>query len=176
MSVEPTPPLVPRIAGHETRLLDAGDGALVQQLFERCNDFFDLINGRPVLPEEAADFFGRELPYERTIFGVTRPGEERLIALVELVRGAPTPDDVCIGLLVIDPSGRGAGLGTLLVGAIAACATTRQARRLTIVVQHANTKARDFWLRFGFVPYAEEVGATKYAAEIARAAALASAI
>src|SRR3954470_6483452 len=103
MSPESAPPPFPPVAGCEPRLLGAGASALVQQLFERCNDFFELINGRPVPTGEAAGFFALDLPWERTIVGFARPGDEPLVALVELVKGAPTPDDVCIGLLVIDP-------------------------------------------------------------------------
>jgi RimJ/RimL family protein N-acetyltransferase len=176
MNVEPAPtPVLPQVAGYEARLLDAGAAAPVQALFERCNDFFQLINGRPVPTDEAASFFALELPWERTIVGFLRAGEEELIGLVELVKGAPTPDDFCIGLLVVDARERGAGFGTRAVAAVAAWAIARQGRRLTLVVQHVNTRARAFWARLGFEPYAEVEGAAKVAASVERVAALAAA-
>jgi ribosomal protein S18 acetylase RimI-like enzyme len=175
MSLAPAA-LVPLVTGWEARLLEAGATPSVQDLFERCADFFQLINGQPTPADEAASFLARELAWPRTIIGFAASGEQRLCALVELVEGVPGPGDWCIGLLVLDPEHRRAGLGSRIVAAVAAAVAQRHGRRLTLVIQDANTIARSFWTRLGFEPYAVLTDDTKYAADVARVAALAGAL
>jgi GNAT superfamily N-acetyltransferase len=174
MSVASSPP-IPDVAGWEARLLDAGATRPVQDLFERCHEFFQLIDGHRTPPDEAASFFARELAWPRTIVGFAPSGADRLIALVELLEGVPTPGDWCIGLLLLDPEHRRAGLGTRIVAAVAGAVSARQGRRLTLVIQDANAIAYRFWTGFGFEPYAALTDAKKYAADVARVAALACA-
>jgi RimJ/RimL family protein N-acetyltransferase len=133
--------------------LTAADAPALQRLFERCTEFWELIEGARPAPEKAIEELTSIAP-GRTIddtftFGVREDGQ--LIAFVQMARGYPTESAWWIGLLLIDPAHRGRGLGAEIHGEIAAYVEARGGTALGIVVQVQNEAAYGFWRRLGYV-------------------------
>jgi GNAT superfamily N-acetyltransferase len=131
-----------------TRLSDA-DQPAIDDLYARCADFvaLDPNAGPPVrllhgLPDDA-------VPERQHVFGFW--DGSALIGTVEVLCGYVEPADWWIGLLMLDPRHRGAGLGHRAFEAVLAWArASGEAKRLWIAVAPANVRALQFWQREGF--------------------------
>ncbi|MDB4955155.1 MAG: hypothetical protein JWO36_2724 [Myxococcales bacterium] len=142
------------LAGHAIRQLAGADVPLIRQLFDERSDFFRLINGDAAF--EAEQIFGdvppSKHPKDKLVFGISaQRADDRIIGLVELLRGYPTQDDWCIGLLLIVPAHRGRGLGAATIAAVIQFVASAGGRTLQLVVQAQNSAALQFWQRHGFV-------------------------
>lgn len=132
--------------------LEAEDGDATQALFERCDDFFALVYGHPPGPAETqSHFIG--LPEGRTyddkfVAGIF-VGDE-MAGTLDAIRDHPHPGGWALGLLLLDPAHRGAGLGREVYRAFERWAAGLGAREVRIVVQEQNARARMFWERLGF--------------------------
>lgn len=127
---------------------------VVRQLFEECADFFHLIHGdaAPEAEQIFEDVPPGKRPEDKLVFGISaRGGEDRLLGLVELLRGHPTRDDWWLGLLLVAPALRGRGLGAATVAAVTRFVSLSGGRTLQLVVQEQNPAALRFWQRHGFV-------------------------
>jgi ribosomal protein S18 acetylase RimI-like enzyme len=132
--------------------LGASDLAPLQALLLRCADFVEAMRGHPPRDDEAKRLFGG-LPAGRTladqqVLGVNRDGG--LIGVVELLAGHPSPTDWYIGLMLLSPEVRGAGLGTALVREVAARVLATGGRALHLIAHEHNPRAIAFWQRQGF--------------------------
>ncbi|MEL7132677.1 MAG: GNAT family N-acetyltransferase [Pseudomonadota bacterium] len=67
------------------------------------------------------------------------------------LKGYYEPDDWYLGLLLLDLTARGAGLGDRLARHVIAQASADHAACLRIAVLDANPRARVFWERLGFL-------------------------
>lgn len=152
---------LPMIGGEYTlRYLTADDGAAIQQLCERCDDYFDLITGLPPGSAEAQSLFVA-LPEgssydDKALLGVfTAPGE-RLIGVVDIVRDAPAPGEWWLGALLLDPAHRNRGLGARLAQALEGWMEALGAMSVRVSVLEQNTRALAFWQRLGYVEFMRE--------------------
>jgi len=68
------------------------------------------------------------------------------------LKGFYAADDWYLGLLLLDPTARSAGLGTLMAHHVIAQARADNAPCLRIAVLDANPRGRAFWERLGFCP------------------------
>ncbi|MEI6097658.1 MAG: GNAT family N-acetyltransferase [Alphaproteobacteria bacterium] len=84
--------------------------------------------------------------------GLFNPGavDPGLVAIAELAFGYPTATDAYLGLLLVAPSARGAGMGTVLLRHLEQVGRGRGMQNLYISVLEANPRARAFWQREGF--------------------------
>lgn len=73
-----------------------------------------------------------------------------LDGIVTCLKGFYGPDEWYLGLLLLDPAARGAGLGTLMARRVIAQARADNATCLRIAVLDANPRARTFWERLKF--------------------------
>jgi len=80
--------------------------------------------------------------------GIEQGGD--LVGLAGYLFGFPTPTDCYIGLMILDASVRGKGIGTQVVKHIVETARRQGATRLLIAVLDENPKGRAFWLAQGF--------------------------
>ena len=144
----------PGVAGHRLRVLNESDAAALDALGLRCASFYQLVAGRT--PQAG---FGVELVTElppgrsaddKVVFGVLAGGDAGLVGVVDIVRGYPQADVWWIGLLLLDPSVRGQGLGASIVTAIRHWVHARGGRAIRLGVQAQNEGGRRFWLREGF--------------------------
>jgi GNAT superfamily N-acetyltransferase len=131
-----------------TRLTDA-DQPAIDDLYARCADFLavDPNAGPPVrllrgLPADAVE-------ERQHVFGFWE--DATLMGTLEVLCGYVEVKDWWIGLLMLDPRLRGAGLGHRAVDAVMAWArTSGVAQRLWIAVAPANEHGLRFWKREGF--------------------------
>lgn len=142
------------------RYLTEDDGAAIQQLCERCDDYFDLITGLPPGSAEAQSLFvalpeGSDYA-DKALLGVfTAPGEQ-LIGVVDIVRDAPEPGEWWLGALLLDPAHRNRGLGARLAQALEGWMEALGAMSARVSVLEQNTRALAFWQRLGYVEIARE--------------------
>jgi GrpB-like predicted nucleotidyltransferase (UPF0157 family)/RimJ/RimL family protein N-acetyltransferase len=133
-------------------LLSAADLDLVIQLNEACSEFFLFQNGLPPGEDDAREVFEQVPPQcdraQKLPIGIFH--SERLVGVLDVLRGYRTNSDWYIGFLLLAPSFRGQGFGTELHNEFVSYARRECTRRLLIAVLEANESARRFWLRLGY--------------------------
>lgn len=137
------------IKGETLTELTPGDLPAITGLYERCAEFLaiDPAAGPPssvfVIPDDA-------LPERHHVFGIWK--ESRLDGVLAVLRGYREAKDWWIGLLLLDPSQRGNGLGSRVVDSVLAWAReSGVAETIWIAVAPRNEKALRFWRGRGFV-------------------------
>ncbi len=122
------------------------------ELCRQCTDFFALIEGRPGGVATAEEILGplpdHVVPGTKRVFGIERAGD--LVGVVEILAGFPGPGDWQIGLLLLAPPVRNAGMGTGLWRDLRTWIAAQGAATVRLVVQQQNPSARRFWERQGF--------------------------
>lgn len=138
----------------ELRRIEAGtaDVAALQALHVRCADFVEATTGHPPRDDEAAHLLavlppGKTLA-DKQVLGVIRDGA--MVGVVELFAGYPGPTDWYIGLLMLAPEARGAGLGTSLFREVVERVAAAGGQTLHLIVRDDNPRAIAFWERHGF--------------------------
>jgi ribosomal protein S18 acetylase RimI-like enzyme len=145
-------PRLPALGSATWLVLGESHLAAVQQLFLRCTDFVERIEGRPTRGDEATHLLedlppGRG-PSDKLALGVVQQGE--LVAVIDLVRDFPRPGTWYVGLLLLVPECRRTGLGERIHAALAAWIAQQGGSRLRLIVQEQNPAALRFWLRLGY--------------------------
>ena len=124
----------------------------IQRLFERCSDFFELVEDAPPRPDEGANELNSIAPGktidDTVCFGVF--DGDRLLAFAGLSRDYPKPSEWWLGLLVIDPAERGRGLGARIHYELVEWIAAQSGTTLWIAVQTQNEAGERFWRRIGF--------------------------
>jgi GNAT superfamily N-acetyltransferase len=139
----------------ETRSLTDRDAAELQGLLERCADYFQVVYSREPGPAEALAVFyagpeeGRD-PKNKIFLGVTERGRSDLVGVLDAFRDYPMPGSWYIGLLLLDPRARRAGLGAQILEEFVLFAARSGARELQLNVVEQNTLAHAFWSRHSF--------------------------
>lgn len=132
----------------------AGDESRLQGFLERCSDYYLLHEGRPT-PADAARHELSAVPDGRSVddlrlIGVTSVNGE-LVAVAQVLRSYPADGDWWIGMLLVAPSLRGRGLGSLLFEHVMQRARAEGGRTVQLVVSSRNPRAKKFWEGLGFV-------------------------
>lgn len=132
--------------------LGAADRPRLAELCRECTDFFELVEGQSGGTATADEILG-PLPVHvstgtKRVFGVER-GQE-LVGVVEILEGFPRPNEWQIGLLLISPHLRGAGLGTEIWLGVRGWVSRQGGKVVRLVVQKQNPAARCFWEKQGF--------------------------
>lgn len=138
-----------RIDGFDVRELSVADQPAIDDLFARSADFTAVDpHARPdhVLHHLPAD----AVPEREHSFGFFREGQ--LLGIMGMLCGYREEKDWWIGLLLLDPSLRGEGIGHAAVEeAMRWARASNVARAMWLVVAFDNTRAQKFWQREGFV-------------------------
>jgi GNAT superfamily N-acetyltransferase len=142
-----------QVDGRSVVQLGAEDLESLRKLVERCHAFMTLVYG--ALEPDAAEQILESLPPGRTLedkfaFGLYTDGKKELLGLLDAVRGFPEQDEWIIGLFLIDPEHRRAGLGARFVGAFEQWVRGQGAAGIRLVVQEQNPEALRFWQRQGY--------------------------
>ncbi|HEX6564291.1 MAG TPA: GNAT family N-acetyltransferase [Chthoniobacterales bacterium] len=145
-------PILFKTARFTAQLLSVADLALVIQLHDTCSDFFLFQNGVPPSEGDAREIF-EQVPLPST--GVTKLpigifNSERLVGVLDVLRGYRTNSEWYIGFMLLASSFRGQGLGTEIHNEFVRYARNAGAHRLLLAVLEANESARKFWLRLGY--------------------------
>jgi GNAT superfamily N-acetyltransferase len=133
--------------------LDSIDGRALQALLERSRDFFELVYGHPPGPAEAQSLFvglpeGKDYD-DKFLLGLYNDAWT-LVGVIDAIRDYVEPGRWALGLLLIDPSRRGARLGREAYEGFERWAAALGARLVRIAVQRQNEAARRFWEGIGF--------------------------
>ena len=125
----------------------------LQQLLERCSDYYELHEGRGTPPTAAADEwdtvpseFAREKIY---VLGFREGG--RLIAEMSLVRAYPEPEEWWMALFVVDPDFRSRGHGRRICEEAFEWCASLGGTTMVIAVDDENVRGEKFWRALGFV-------------------------
>jgi len=135
--------------------LGTADLPALQALHVRCAEFIRETTGVPPSADEAESLL-QTLPPGKTladklVLGISRgEPDAELVGVVELIRGYPASGDWYIGLLMIAPAARGAGIGTDVVDDVARRIRAGGGTAAHLVVREDNPRAIAFWRRRGF--------------------------
>ena len=139
--------------GYSVKRLAADDLDDLQALHERCRDYFLLIEGGPPRPSSAEEDFSQTPPgkdqSDKFLLGIYSRGRE-LIAVLDLIRDHPAACDWWLGLLLLDPKSRGAGIGSRIYGAAQRWIAAQGGRVIYLAVLEQNVGAHRFWSAQGF--------------------------
>ncbi|HET8656320.1 MAG TPA: GNAT family N-acetyltransferase [Longimicrobiaceae bacterium] len=144
------------------RLLTMGDEDALQEVFQAGGDYFLEVTGRPEPDEDAAV---REIASTINV-----PG--RRVALVSLAESGedvgalgwwghhPEPDIALLGMLLVVPERRGAGVGREALGALEGVLAADGIRRLRTGVGAGDTAKHALLRALGFHPLDERTHVT----------------
>jgi GrpB-like predicted nucleotidyltransferase (UPF0157 family)/RimJ/RimL family protein N-acetyltransferase len=133
-------------------LLSAADLDLVIELNKTCSDFFLFQNGLPPSEDDAREMFEFVPPQSHgaTKLPIGIFHSERLVGVMDVLRGYRTTSEWYIGFMLLAPSFRRQGFGFEIHSEFVSYARRGGAQRLLIAVLEANESARRFWLRLGY--------------------------
>lgn len=126
--------------GHHTRLLHPPDLPALQALFERATDYFEIATGAPPAKDEAGRAFVAGPPAkavdDKCTVGIFHP-DGSLAGVLDALVDWPEDGTWTLGMLLLEPGSRGAGLGSDVLSAFEAWGRSRGAGRIrTAVVAH----------------------------------------
>ena len=157
---------LPDLRGHRVQRLSPADAGAVQRLYERCSDYHEEHEGIPTRPTAAAEELAALPPgkalADKFSLGIYQPDGE-MAGYLDLVRDFPSAGEWQIGLLMLDPAARGAGLGERVFRAAASWVAEQGGRTISLGVLEHSPRAEQFWRRMGFAevarqPYTSETG------------------
>lgn len=147
-------PRSPQASRPVLRLLQLDqDIAALQNLLDACSDYFLFSEGAPPPPTAAADEF-LNLPSHldasaKFIFGY--PDNGPLTAIIEGLHDYPHAGVWYVGLMLVRPAFRSAGLGSSIFSAFEGLARQAGISEIRLCVFDESPLALRFWQRNGFV-------------------------
>lgn len=128
------------------------DGPRVLDLCRRASDYVRLETGQDpdmaYVEDTMTDVPPGVLPQQVWCWGHGANGA--LDGIATCLKGFYKPDDWYLGLLLLDPKARGAGLGERMARHVMAQARADNAACLRVAVLDTNPRGRAFWQRLGF--------------------------
>jgi GNAT superfamily N-acetyltransferase len=124
----------------------------LQQLLERCSEYYELVEGRVAPPTAATDEF--DLPFEFPrddifILGF-REGDD-LIAEMSLLRNYPKPTEWWVALFVVQPESRSRGIGARICEATFKWIASIGGAAMVMFVEEENPRGHKFWQSLGLI-------------------------
>jgi RimJ/RimL family protein N-acetyltransferase len=133
--------------------LNSGHLARIQNLFEKCEDFFILVSGKPSEPNAANDLL-MEIPPETKLENKYVIGfidkNSNLVGLLDAMNGYPKPGIWFIGLLLFVPDERRKGYGEMVMKGFKKWILSLGAVEVRLGVVEQNKQAIRFWEKMGF--------------------------
>lgn len=143
-----------RCRRHHAERLGPEHAPALQDLFSRCPDYFDLVEGHPATPDAAEKEFSdrpaNTAAEDCFVFGLRLP-EKPLTGVLQAFRHYPAQNHWYIGLLLLDPAARAAGLGAAFYQNFESWAAAQGAVKILIAVLTDNLRAHPFWQRQSFI-------------------------
>ncbi|MCX4959623.1 GNAT family N-acetyltransferase [Streptomyces virginiae] len=150
-------PLTITSGGKQYAIRDAepNDEADLLALFCACEDYFESATGLPSGPGDVQSLFyslpeGADWDDKHILVVADETGSAA--GLVEAVLGYPTPDTCSVGLFLLHPDLRGAGLGSELAVTLLRSVAARGARHVTATVPLGWEQGERFVASHGFTP------------------------
>jgi ribosomal protein S18 acetylase RimI-like enzyme len=133
----------------------------LQNLLERCSDYYELHEGEPARTTAAVDEFDMPPEISRDdifILGI-RDGDD-LIAEMSLVRNYPKPTEWWMALFVVQPASRNRGIGARICEATSRWIASIGGTEMVMAVDEENLRGQRFWRSLGLI----ETGRRDYTA------------
>ena len=133
--------------------LDEGRERELQDFYERCRDYFELVTGQPPSPTEARELIAA-VPRGKThedkfVIGLfDAPGH--LVGVLDVIRDFPRERDWYLGLLLFEPTLRGHKLGERVTRRLEEWVRAEGGQAIHLIVEEVNPGALRFWERMGF--------------------------
>ncbi len=146
---------------YTTRMLGPPDLQDLQSLFERAGDYFELATGQPPASDEAPRAFVAGPPTksvnDKRVVGIYEGNT--LVGVLDAITDWPADGTWTVGMLLLDPAHRSAGLGSAVLSAFESYAASDGAKTLrTALVEH-HERGRVFLERAGYVADSTPPGA-----------------
>lgn len=134
--------------------LSSEDHGSLQCLLEKCCDYYLMVDGENASPQAADEIYnsapiGRSIE-DKFLFGIWQQ-TDRLVGVLEGMKNYPTGMVWWIGLLLLDPTARGYGLGRVVVEDFVRYVGSNQGKSIMLGVVEDNLKGLKFWLEQGFI-------------------------
>jgi GNAT superfamily N-acetyltransferase len=126
------------------------DAPVLQDLLARCLDYHELVDGEPASPDAAYEelTFRPSGASEPACFGL-RDGAG-LAGVICALPHYPVPDNWYVGLMLLEPGRRGAGLGRAFYLGFEDWLREQGAHTVMLAIVEANSRAGAFWESHGF--------------------------
>ncbi len=133
--------------------LDDARRAELQEFYEACADYVELVTGSPPGPDEAAELLasvprGKSHDDKFVIGLFDAPGH--MVGVLDVIRDYPKPGEWYLGLLMFGPTRRGRGLGDRVYHRLEEWVRALGGTAIHLIVQEQNPGALRFWQRVGF--------------------------
>jgi GNAT superfamily N-acetyltransferase len=142
-----------RIGNYRARRLLPADLPFIRTFNQQCSDFFMLQNGAPPNEAEAEEIFN-EVPPGRRVEDKLSVGvfdsDCTFVSVIDALRNYRIEFEWWIGLMLVAPASRNAGLGSRIHDAFENHASACGAKRLLLAVLEVNTGAHRFWSKLGY--------------------------
>lgn len=129
------------------------DEKSLQQLCEKCVDYYKVVEGRNPPPDAGYEILTRLPPdkecSDKFVLGVFNQNYE-LVGVIDMVKDYPDRGEWIIGLLMIQPEERTKGLGRKIHDGLIQWASNSGANKLRIGVVEDNHNAYRFWRKLGY--------------------------
>ncbi|WP_102399354.1 GNAT family N-acetyltransferase [Haloimpatiens massiliensis] len=140
------------VNGYMIKYLSKEYSNIVENLCEKCSDYYILHQGTIPSKEEIDEIFISLPPnknYEdKFVLGIYKFHE--LIGIVDIIKDFPTIGEWMLGLILIEPEERGNGLGKMVHEALAIWAKDLGAKSFRIGVIEDNDRGINFWSTLGY--------------------------
>lgn len=144
-----------------TRLLGPPDLVAIQSLFEKCHDYFQISTGTVPQSDEAQRALvagpAAKSVNDKRVVGVF-DGQDSLVGLMDAIMGWPSEGCWTLGMLLLDPEVRGAGLGSAALAAFESWAKSLAAEKLRTALVSDHTRGLEFAGSKGFVEISRSTG------------------
>lgn len=141
------------VAGRRVRALDDTDAPTLQRLFDRCGDYFDLLEGRPATPDAARqdlrDGPPERVPHDLFALGIDG-GQGEFAGYIGALRHHRRRNQWYLGFLLLDPAWRGRGIGSTAYWAFQHWIVSQGADSVLLAVLAQNMRGHRFWQSLGF--------------------------
>lgn len=144
--------------GYKMKSLSLEDNESVEQLCEKCSDYY-LLNAGVLPSKKEIDEIFTVLPpnkkyedkYVLGIYGL----DNELVGIVDIVKDFPNNGEWMLGLMLIEPKERENGLGKTAHKALIEWATAFGAKSFRIGVVEDNHRGANFWSSLGYTKIKE---------------------
>jgi ribosomal protein S18 acetylase RimI-like enzyme len=138
---------------YSVRLLLPEDAATLQRLFEKCRDYFLVVDGQEPPPNAAKEEFSSVPPgkslNDKFMFGIFHI-RENLVGLLEGLRQYPDETTWWIGLFLLTPEARNQGIGQMVIHEFKNYVRRNGGQAIALGVVEDNQRAFAFWKKLGF--------------------------
>lgn len=140
------------------KVLTKKDFPLLQVLLERCSDYLTFQDDEPVKLSAAEDLFDARPDgveeKDKVLLGILKD-HEQLVGVFDLIKGYADPITLSLGLMLLEPSVRGRGIGNKAYKVLEEWAVSQQFNRVRLGVLFGNEKGLSFWKRMGYAETGE---------------------